>query len=163
MHYCGLFPVSFHTVRMPKLEYIQISGKCLSSFQTFNKPNISENRTKCPEPEVFGFQGLYCMISGHFELVDLVCYVFFEVIFCFPQIWFYFISSGFIHFIVPVCLWMSILGPFPMVCRDRVQTLLIYIIWSPLRGIRRYLTLWYVYLYQSGKFICKIIPGFHQV
>ena len=80
MHYCGLFPVSFHTVRMPKLEYIQISGKCLSSFQTFYKPNISENRTKCPEPEGFGFQGLYCMLSGPFDLVALILSIAFDIL-----------------------------------------------------------------------------------
>ena len=49
VNYCGLFPVSFHTVRMPKLEYIQTHPvlKCSSfyssNFQTFSKPNVSEN------------------------------------------------------------------------------------------------------------------------
>ena len=44
--------------------YTDIFGKfspfCPSNFQTVNKPNGSENRTKCPEPEVFSFQRFYC-------------------------------------------------------------------------------------------------------
>ena len=29
-------------------------------FSTY-KPSVSENRTKCPEPEVFGILGFYCI------------------------------------------------------------------------------------------------------
>ena len=44
------------------IQYIhKFSSFYPSNFQTFNKPNVSENRTKCPEPEVFGFQKFYCI------------------------------------------------------------------------------------------------------
>ena len=59
-NYCGLFPVSFQAMRMPTLNYMHAYPVCSSDFQTFNKPNISENRTKCLKPEVFSILRVYC-------------------------------------------------------------------------------------------------------
>ena len=38
-----------------------IISSFILDFQSFNKLNISENRTKCPESEVFRILGFYCI------------------------------------------------------------------------------------------------------